>query len=363
MTRNPTVALTLSCCVSADGYLDDRSAARAILSSSEDLEAVLGLRATMDMIVVGAETVRRDDPSLATRGEKHIRRRARDGRAADPVKVILTRSGDLPRDRQIWTSGSAETIVLSQSPSDVPATVIQIDEDPVEAVMAIAKTMRCHDILIEGGADILTQALPRARWFRLAVSAKTLGNQGRARLFDPSPFLACHPPVFSQAFGETTAHHIDLHQARARALMGQAMILAENCPPSESAFAVGCIGCDEDMAVLATGYSRETSAKDHAEEAMLAKLNGVTPHTVICTLEPCLSRASKPMGCAERLVAAGTSRLYYALVEDETFTEQKGLAYLQDNGVELIHLPGFERSFQSANRPIYHAENISETAS
>ena len=47
------------------------------------------------------------------------------------------------------------------------------------------------------------------------------------------------------------------------------------------------------------------------------------------------------MGCAERLVAAGTSLLYYALGEDGTFTEQKGLAYLQENGVELIHLPGF----------------------
>ncbi len=358
-----TPNLTLSCCVSADGYLDDQSDARAILSSPEDLDAVLALRATMDMIVVGAETVRRDDPSLATRGEKYIRRRARDGRAADPVKVILTRSGDLPRDRQIWTSGSAETIVLSQSPSDAPATVIQIDEDPIEGVMALAKTLRCQDILIEGGADILTQALPRARWFRLAVSPKMLGDQGRAPLFDPDAFLADNLPVFSQVFGDTTVHHIDLHLIRARALMHQAFALSENCPPSESAFAVGCIGCDADMTVLATGYSRETGPKDHAEEAMLAKLNGVTPHTVICTLEPCLSRASKPMGCAERLVAAGTSRLYYALIEDGTFTEQKGLAYLQDNGVELIHLPGFERSFQSANRPIYHTENASETTS
>ncbi len=348
--------LTLSSCVSADGYLDDQSDARAILSSSEDLEAILGLRATMDMIIVGAETVRRDDPSLATRGAKHIRRRARDGRAADPIKVVLTRSGDLPHDRHIWTSGSAETIVLSQSPSDAPATVIEFDEDPIEAVLALAKTLRCQDILIEGGAEILTLAQPHARWFRLAVSTKTLGEAGRAHVFDPSAFLDQYPPVYSQDFGDTVVHHIDLHQVRARAHMAEAIALSKNCPPSNTAFAVGCIGCDADMSVLATGYSRETGPKDHAEEAMLSKLGGVSPHTVICTLEPCLSRASKPTGCAQRLVAAGVSRVYYAVVEDGTFTQQRGLAHLKENGVELIHLPGFDADFRAANKAVYPSE-------
>lgn len=344
--------LTLSCAISADGYLDDTSAARAVLSSPEDLEAVLKLRAQSDMIVVGAETVRRDDPGLATRGARHVARRARDGRAPDPVKVIVSRSGDLPHDRQIWTSGSAETVVLSRQESDAPATVIRFDEDPVDAVLALARTLDCGDVLIEGGAQILRLALPRARWFRLAVSPHRLGARGHARLFDPDVALPGFHIAYSRDFGGTTVHHIDLHLTRARPLMERAFTLSEQCPPSESAFAVGCVGCDAEMRVLATGFSRETGPRDHAEEAMLSKLDR-PPHTVICTLEPCLSRASKPVGCAERLVRAGVRRVIYAVTEDRTFTEQSGLAHLQANGVELIRLSGFEERFRRANAALY----------
>ena len=347
--------LTLSCCTSADGYLDANGPQRAVLSSAEDLDAVLSLRARADMIVVGAETVRRDNPSLATRGERHVRRRARDGRAPDPVKVVLSRSGRLPHDRRIWTSGTAETVVLSEAPTDAPATVVTLREDPVDAVLGLAEALGCEDVLVEGGAQVLRQFLPRARWFRLAVAEGMLGERGRAHLFDPQGFLAEHPLEYSQAFGSTTAHHIDLHRARARQLMQQAFALSDQSPPSDTAFAVGAVACDADMRVLATGYSRETGPHDHAEEAMLSKLDGKRPHTVVCTLEPCLHRASKPTGCAERLVAAGVRRLYYAVVEDGTFTQQRGLAYLADHGVELIRLQGFEPCFRRANPALYGA--------
>ena len=346
--------LTLSCCTSRDGYLDAEGPARAVLSDLEDLEAVLDLRARMDMIVVGAETVRRDDPSLATRGERHFRRRAREGRAPDPVKVVLSRSGRLPHERQIWSSGSAQAVVLSENESDAPATTIRVTEGPVDAVLGLAGAMGCEAVLVEGGAQILRHFLPRARWFRLAVADRVLGERGRAHLFDPDDFLAAHRPVYSQAFGTTTAHHIDLHRARARQLMDRAFDLAAACPPSAAAFAVGAIACDADMRVLATGYSRETGPHMHAEEVMLARL-ARAPHTVVCTLEPCLHRASKPTGCAERLVAAGVRRLYYAEAEDHTFTAQGGLAHLASHGVELIRLDGFESRFRAANQPVYGA--------
>lgn len=54
----------VSTAVSSDGYLDDRSPDRLILSTPEDWAEVHRLRAACDAILVGAETIRRDNPSL-----------------------------------------------------------------------------------------------------------------------------------------------------------------------------------------------------------------------------------------------------------------------------------------------------------
>lgn len=347
------VTLHLSCAVSSDGYLDDTAPERAILSSPEDLQAVLGLRAQMDMIVVGAETLRRDNPSLATRGAPHIAARKTAGRTADPVKVVVTRSGDIPHDRAFFHTGSAETIILSQTPTAAPGTVETFDGDPITAICKLAENRGLSNILIEGGAQMLRLALPRARYLRLAVSTGALGDGGHARLFDDlGDFMRPLYATKTEDLGGTRVFHIDLLLSRAKPLMERALRLSEQCPRSQTAFAVGAIACTEDLRVLATGYSRETGPKDHAEEALLSKLN-TAPHTVICTLEPCLTRASKPTGCAQRLVKAGVRRVIYAVAEDTTFTAQTGLKHLRAHDVELLYIKGYEVQFRAVNDPIY----------
>lgn len=343
----------LSCAVSTDGYLDDTAAARAILSSPEDLDAVLGLRAQMDMIVIGAETLRRDNPSLATRGRAYHDARKAAGRAPDPVKVVVTRTGDIPSDRAFFHTGIAETIVLSQTPADVPGTLTLFDGDPIAAIEDLAQTRGLTDVLIEGGAQMLTLAMPRARVLRLAVSPRELVDAGHARLFkDFERFMATLHVTGTETLGDTTVFHIDLLLSRAKPLMEQALALSTQCPASNTAFAVGALACTEDFTVLATGYSRETGPTDHAEEAMLSKLDQ-PPHTVICTLEPCLTRASKPTGCAQRLIDAGVERVIYAVAEDTTFTRQTGLSHLHAHGIELLHLSGYDDWFRTVNGPIY----------
>jgi len=348
------VTLTLSCAVSSDGYLDDRSDHRAILSSPEDLDAVLALRAQSDMIVIGAETLRRDNPSLATRGKTHIATRKAAGLAPDPIKLVVTRSGEIPHDRAFFKTGQGEKIILSQSPVDTSATVEFFSGDPIDAISKLAETRGLSNVLIEGGAQMLTLALPRARWLRLAISPKKLREHGHARLFDDQEaFTAPLSVMRREKLGDTTVLHIDLLRSRAKPIMAEAFHLSEQCPPSETAFAVGCVGCTADLSALGTGYSRETGPNDHAEEALLSKL-GDAPHTVICTLEPCLTRASKPIGCAQRLVDAGVKRVIYAVAEDRTFTEQTGLAYLREHGVEVLELGGYEERFRTANPLIYN---------
>lgn len=74
--------ITLSFATTADGYLDDNSPRRLMISTPEDWEAVLRLRASHDAILAGAETLRRDDPALLLRdAAARELRRAQIGRA------------------------------------------------------------------------------------------------------------------------------------------------------------------------------------------------------------------------------------------------------------------------------------------
>lgn len=72
--------VTLSAAVTADGYMDDDSPRRLIISTPGDWEEVYRLRAAHDAILAGAETLRRDDPSLLVRDQAGTRT-ARAGRA------------------------------------------------------------------------------------------------------------------------------------------------------------------------------------------------------------------------------------------------------------------------------------------
>lgn len=65
----------LSCGMSLDGYLDDATEQRLLLSNDADFDRVDGVRAGCDAILVGAHTVRLDNPRLRVRSEARRRDR------------------------------------------------------------------------------------------------------------------------------------------------------------------------------------------------------------------------------------------------------------------------------------------------
>ena len=93
MTERPYVLL--SCAISVDGCLDAPGGERLVLSGAADLDRVDDERASSDAIMVGAGTIRRDDPRLLIRSPE--RRAARTGprkasRGTQPPVVYLPRS-------------------------------------------------------------------------------------------------------------------------------------------------------------------------------------------------------------------------------------------------------------------------------
>lgn len=134
VTRQPWVIA--KCGMSLDGRLTAPVGERWITSPASRRHANR-LRATVDAIVVGAETVRRDDPHLTVRAMKTHRQ---------PWRVVLTRSGQLPRNARIFTDAHADrTLVFRQR--------------KLREVLEELGAREITSVLLEGGGEVLSEAL------------------------------------------------------------------------------------------------------------------------------------------------------------------------------------------------------------
>src|SRR3984957_12751725 len=82
--------ILLSCAMSIDGYLGSAAPRRLELSNDADFDRVDAVRASCDAILVGAATVRTDNPRLLVRSKDRRAARTARGLPASPIKVTLT---------------------------------------------------------------------------------------------------------------------------------------------------------------------------------------------------------------------------------------------------------------------------------
>src|SRR6516164_7072216 len=105
----------VSCAVSVDGCLDDASADRLILSGPEDLDEVDELRARADAILVGAGTIRADNPRLLIRDPARVAARESAGRPPHPRRVTLTSAGDLDPAARFFTGPGSPLVYCASA--------------------------------------------------------------------------------------------------------------------------------------------------------------------------------------------------------------------------------------------------------
>lgn len=197
MSARPYVLL--SCAMSIDGYIDDATDLRLHLSSAADLDRVDEVRAGCDAILVGAGTIRRDNPHLLVRSQLRREDRIARGLPPTPAKVTLTGRGDLDPTARFFTSGTAAKIVYAASPAadqarerlGRAATVVDAGE-PVNLGRMLADLAErgIARLMVEGGGSVHTQFLAAglADELQLAVAPFFVGDSRAPRFVTDGQF-------------------------------------------------------------------------------------------------------------------------------------------------------------------------------
>lgn len=185
----------LSCAVSIDGYLDDASETRLVLSNEADLDRVDAVRAASDAILVGAATVRNDNPRLLVRAQDRRDVRLARGLPASPTKVTLTERGKLDVGSNFFAADGTEKLVYC--PSDTVAEVRDrlgsvatvVDGGRQVGMEWLSEDLHARGVrrlMVEGGGSVLAQFLTEglADELHLVVAPLFVGDARATRFVD-----------------------------------------------------------------------------------------------------------------------------------------------------------------------------------
>jgi len=125
------------CGMSLDGRLTRPKTESRWMTSPSARRYVHELRARIDAILVGAETIRRDNPRLTARTGSKTRQ---------PARVVITRSGKLPRNAHVFTDRLRKDTRVYRNQT-------------LATILADLGSKNITSVMIEGGGNVLGEAL------------------------------------------------------------------------------------------------------------------------------------------------------------------------------------------------------------
>lgn len=194
----PRPHVLLSVATSVDGYIDDTSATRLLLSNKEDFDRVDQVRADSDAILIGAGTMRADNPRLLVNSEQRRADRVAAGKPAYPLKVTITASGNLDGDLKFWHHGGEKVAYTTDAGveklreqlaglADVVSTGAAID---FGAVLDDLGERGVQRLMVEGGGQVHTAFLSQglADEIHLAIAPLVVGEADAPRFLGPASY-------------------------------------------------------------------------------------------------------------------------------------------------------------------------------
>ena len=185
--------------MSLDGYLASATRSRLLLSNDADFDRVDEVRAGCDAILVGAATVRKDNPRLLVRSPARRDARVSRGLAPSPAKVTLTCRAELDPQARFFTDGDAERFVYCASSTVGAArgvlgglaTVVDGGQ-PVDLARMTGDLFDrgVRRLMVEGGGSVHTQFLTAdlADELHLVIAPFFVGDHRARRFVDDGRF-------------------------------------------------------------------------------------------------------------------------------------------------------------------------------
>ncbi len=159
--------------MSLDGRTALPNGASRWISGPPARDWVHQLRSGVDAVIVGGGTVRADDPLLTSRGR----------RSPEPLRVVLSRSLDLPDQAQLWDTAIAPTLVVhgpDADPQCLPAGPEGLGLSGCEPLqlMEVLAERGCNQVLWECGPELAAVAIQQGCVQEIAavVAPKLMGG-------------------------------------------------------------------------------------------------------------------------------------------------------------------------------------------
>jgi 2,5-diamino-6-(ribosylamino)-4(3H)-pyrimidinone 5'-phosphate reductase len=148
--------VVVNAATSVDGKLSTRERRQVRISGDEDFDRVDRLRAAADAVLVGVGTVLADDPHLGVKSEDRRVQRLRNGRPANPARVVADSRARTPPDATLLNDDAETYLLVSEAaPAERLATLREADATVIEAGTERVDLPAAFDALEAAGVDRL----------------------------------------------------------------------------------------------------------------------------------------------------------------------------------------------------------------
>jgi diaminohydroxyphosphoribosylaminopyrimidine deaminase/5-amino-6-(5-phosphoribosylamino)uracil reductase len=173
--RKPIVTVKMA--VDCNGSVDDRSKDAGRFTSEKCLDLVHQMRAESDAILVGVETIVRDDPSLLV---------SRVETSKQPLRIVIDPNARIPTQSQVLNDGT-KTLVLQDDFRDLANVLNRLGDMEIQTLMVEGGPVTVKHFLEEKLVDefyLVQSTIEHQTPYESGIDSQVLSDAGLIRADD-----------------------------------------------------------------------------------------------------------------------------------------------------------------------------------